>query len=321
MDSPGVSVQPAQSAAQPAAGVGYPAGTHAAGAGRLLVRVGVVAGQRGPLGTRPGPAATRQDADACSARAAGRRRPIWSWRSPSSGRSANGSGFRSRCPSWRSRSPSAANSPAACELYEQAVAVVTEVGATEDVIRLRTRQALLYWLKGDQDASAAAIAEAERSANGVTWPYALVELALAKAELARWGGDAEEARRQLGVATTFLGDDAELANIRAELHDVLGYLADDLGAGPYPPRRGLAGGVRGGARTPDRPGDRRGRGPGRSPRPVRAGGAAARGQRRRTRTAGSLPAGRGQDRAGGAASPRRGTVRRGDAGGYADELV
>jgi predicted ATPase/DNA-binding SARP family transcriptional activator len=116
----------------------------------------------------------------------------------------------------------------ACEHYEQAVAVVTEVGATEDVIRLRTRQALMYWLKGDQDASAAAIAEAERNADSVTWPYALVELALAKAELARWGGHAAEARRQLGVATTFLGDDAEQANIRAELHDVLGYLADDL---------------------------------------------------------------------------------------------
>jgi hypothetical protein len=116
----------------------------------------------------------------------------------------------------------------ACEHYEQAVAVVTEVGATEDVIRLRTRQALFSWMAGDQDASAAAIAEAERSADGVTWPYALVELALAKAELARWGGNAEEARHQLGVATTFLGDDAELASIRAELHDVLGYLADDL---------------------------------------------------------------------------------------------
>jgi predicted ATPase/DNA-binding SARP family transcriptional activator/tetratricopeptide (TPR) repeat protein len=117
---------------------------------------------------------------------------------------------------------------AACELYEEAVAVVTEVGATEDVIRLRTRQALLYWLKGDQDASAAAMAEAERSADGVTWPYALAELALATAELARWSGNAGEARYQLGVATNFLGDDAEQAYMRAELNDVLGYLADDL---------------------------------------------------------------------------------------------
>jgi predicted ATPase/DNA-binding SARP family transcriptional activator len=116
----------------------------------------------------------------------------------------------------------------ACELFEEAAAVVTEVGATEDVIRIRTRQALLYWLNGDRDASAAAIAEAERIAAGVTWPYALTELALARAELARWGGHAEEARRQLGVATTLLGDDAEQASIRAGLHDALGYLSDDL---------------------------------------------------------------------------------------------
>ena len=80
-----------------------------------------------------------------------------------------------------------------------------------------------------EDSSAAAIAEAERCAERVTWPDALVELALAKAELARWGGDAEEARHQLGVATTMLGDDAERANIRAVTHDLLGYLADDLG--------------------------------------------------------------------------------------------
>ncbi len=116
----------------------------------------------------------------------------------------------------------------ACEHCEEAIAVVTEVGAIEDVIRLRTQQALLYWLDGDRDASAAAIAEAERCAEGVTWPYALVELALAKAELARWSGDAAEARHQLGIATALLGDDAEAANIRAGIHDVLGYLADDL---------------------------------------------------------------------------------------------
>ena len=101
-------------------------------------------------------------------------------------------------------------------------------GGIEDVIGLRTRQALLYWLHGDLVASAAAIAEAERCADGVTWPYALVELALAKAELARWRGDAGEARYQLGAATTLMGDDAEQANIRADIHDMLGYLAEDL---------------------------------------------------------------------------------------------
>jgi hypothetical protein len=118
----------------------------------------------------------------------------------------------------------------ACEHYEQAIAVIAELGAIEDVIRLRTHQALLYRLHGDRDASAAAIAEAERSAERVTWPHALVELALAKAELARWSGEVAEARRQLGIATALLGDDAKQPNIRAGIHDALGYLADDLDA-------------------------------------------------------------------------------------------
>ena len=68
----------------------------------------------------------------------------------------------------------------------------------------------------------------QRYAERVAWPDALAELALSKAELARWGGDAEQAYRQLGVATTMLGDEAERANIRAVTHDLLGYLADDL---------------------------------------------------------------------------------------------
>jgi len=116
----------------------------------------------------------------------------------------------------------------ACEHYEQAIAVVTEVGTIEDVIRMRSRQAQLYWLLGDQDSSAAAIADAERYAARVTWPDALVELALSKAELARWGGDAEEAYHQLDVATTMLGDEAERAENRTVTHDLLGYLVGDL---------------------------------------------------------------------------------------------
>ena len=101
----------------------------------------------------------------------------------------------------------------ACEHFEQAIAVVTEVGATEDLIRMRSRQAQLYWLLGDKDSSAAAIADAERCAERVTSPDALVELALKKAELARWDGNAEKAYQQLGVATTILGHEAERATI------------------------------------------------------------------------------------------------------------
>src|SRR5258708_38936617 len=111
----------------------------------------------------------------------------------------------------------------ACEHYEQAIAVVTEVGAIEDVIRMRSRQAQLYWLLGAEDSSTAAIAEAQRCAERVTWPDALAEPALSKAELARWSGNAEETYHQLGVATTMLGDEAERPHIRAVTHDLLGY--------------------------------------------------------------------------------------------------
>jgi predicted ATPase len=117
---------------------------------------------------------------------------------------------------------------AACEYYEQAVAVITEVGATEDVIQIRSRQAQLYWLLGDETASAAAIAEAQRCAERVAWPNALAELALAKAELARWDGDTEESRRQVDLTVALLGDEAELSNVRGITQDLLGYLSDDL---------------------------------------------------------------------------------------------
>ncbi|MEU7787261.1 BTAD domain-containing putative transcriptional regulator [Amycolatopsis sp. NPDC049159] len=117
----------------------------------------------------------------------------------------------------------------ACAYYEEAVVVVTEVGAIEDVVRMRMRQAQLYWLLGDEDASAVALAEAQRAAERVAWPNALAELALSKAELARWRGDFEQARRQLDVATTMLGDGAGLPTVRAVTGDLLGYLATDVG--------------------------------------------------------------------------------------------
>ncbi|MEV3963112.1 BTAD domain-containing putative transcriptional regulator [Nocardia sp. NPDC050193] len=117
---------------------------------------------------------------------------------------------------------------AACELFEQAVAVVTEIGATEDIVGLLSRQAQLYWLTGDTEASAAAMAEAQRCAGRVAWPVALAELALAKAELARWGGDTEQAFEQVRVATEILGSEAEMPQLAAAIHTLLGYLATDL---------------------------------------------------------------------------------------------
>ncbi|MFC0435957.1 BTAD domain-containing putative transcriptional regulator [Kutzneria buriramensis] len=116
----------------------------------------------------------------------------------------------------------------ACAYYEQAIAVVTETGAFEDIVSWRAEQAQFSWLAGDPESSAAAMAEAQRYAERVAWPDALAELALAKAELARWGGDNEQARRHLDVATKVLGAKAEQGNSRSVIEELLGYLAEDL---------------------------------------------------------------------------------------------
>ncbi|MBF6133938.1 winged helix-turn-helix domain-containing protein [Nocardia otitidiscaviarum] len=117
---------------------------------------------------------------------------------------------------------------AAGELFEQAATVVAEVGAYEDTVRMRARQAQLYWLLGDADASEAALAEARRRAEQVAWPIARAELALAEAELARWTGDIERAHRQIDLATTMLGAEAEQPHTSAVVHELRGYLATDL---------------------------------------------------------------------------------------------
>ena len=114
----------------------------------------------------------------------------------------------------------------ACDLFEQAVAVLTELGASEDVIWVRARQGQLFWLLGDAEASAATMAEAQRHAERAAWPSALAWLAMAAAKLAYWRGDPEEVRRQLAVAAATLGPDQP--NTRAAAHDLLGYLADSL---------------------------------------------------------------------------------------------
>jgi hypothetical protein len=116
----------------------------------------------------------------------------------------------------------------ACEHFDQAIAVVAELGALDDVVQLRMRQARLYWLLGDKDACAAAVAEAESGAEGVTWPGTLASLALARAELARWNGNAPDAFEQLGVALQLLGEEALQLHIQAATHDVHAWFAEDL---------------------------------------------------------------------------------------------
>ncbi|HKA50903.1 MAG TPA: BTAD domain-containing putative transcriptional regulator [Candidatus Dormibacteraeota bacterium] len=119
--------------------------------------------------------------------------------------------------------------PRACERYEEAIAALTELGAIEDVVGLRARQAQLYWLLGDERSSTTAITEAERYEHRIGLPDVLADLALSKAQLARWRGEPDEAYEHLAAVRTILGSAEMHGGFRARTQDQYGYLAGDLG--------------------------------------------------------------------------------------------
>jgi predicted ATPase/DNA-binding SARP family transcriptional activator len=116
----------------------------------------------------------------------------------------------------------------ACEHYEEAATALTEVGSTEDVVGVRARLAQLYWRLGDERSSASAMAEAQRCAGGIVWPDALAELALAKAQLARWRGEPDKAREHLATVRAVWGDTEMADSVRAMTMHLYGYLTEDL---------------------------------------------------------------------------------------------
>ncbi|MEU8319367.1 BTAD domain-containing putative transcriptional regulator [Nonomuraea sp. NPDC048881] len=116
----------------------------------------------------------------------------------------------------------------ACEYYEEGAVAQTEVGATEDVVGVWARLAQLHWLLGDERASAAAMAEAQRHADGIVWPDSLAELALGQAKLARWRGEADRVREHLATVQAVLPNDEMVGSVRSTIMDLYGYLADDV---------------------------------------------------------------------------------------------
>ncbi|MFG3338286.1 BTAD domain-containing putative transcriptional regulator [Glycomyces sp. NPDC048151] len=114
----------------------------------------------------------------------------------------------------------------ACKLFDETATALAELGSTEEVVSVRARQAQLYWLSGDERASAAALQLAERFAAGIAWPAIVAELTFAKAHLARWRGDRDEARALLATVRTDLGADGN--GIAFSQKDMSGYLVDDL---------------------------------------------------------------------------------------------
>ena len=140
----------------------------------------------------------------------------------------------------------------ACEHYEQAIAVVTEVGATEDVIRMRSRQAQLYWLLGDEDGQRGR----HRRGTAVRGTGHLAGCAGRAGPLE--GGTRPLGRRRGGGApATRRRDDPAGRRSGAGEHPRGDARPARLPRrrsrrGPRAPRGGLAGGDRGGARAPDR---------------------------------------------------------------------
>lgn len=114
----------------------------------------------------------------------------------------------------------------ACELNEEAAGALTEVGATEEVVGVRARQAQLYWLLGDERSSATAMAQAQQGADRIAWPNTLVELAFSKAHLARWRGEPDLAREQLEVVRSSIVD--TWSGVDFSIKDLLAYLAEDI---------------------------------------------------------------------------------------------
>ncbi|MFK4086457.1 BTAD domain-containing putative transcriptional regulator [Kribbella sp. NPDC020789] len=117
---------------------------------------------------------------------------------------------------------------AACAHYDRAIEIIAEIGGTDDLVRMRSRQGELYWLLDDPERSAAAMAEAQRLAEQVNWPGALAHLALSKATLARWRGDADDVAAQLAAINNLLGAEAEQPNLRTITHSLRAATAEDL---------------------------------------------------------------------------------------------
>jgi predicted ATPase/DNA-binding SARP family transcriptional activator len=112
----------------------------------------------------------------------------------------------------------------ALDYGEQAADVLAELGAVEDMVFLKAREAQLRWLVGDETGSAAAMAQAEEDAASVGWPDAVAGVAYFKADLARWAGDATTARDELSHAEAVLGQAGMDPVFRAMILDSFAYL-------------------------------------------------------------------------------------------------
>jgi predicted ATPase/DNA-binding SARP family transcriptional activator len=112
----------------------------------------------------------------------------------------------------------------ALDYGEQAADVLAELGAVEDMVFLKAKEAQLRWLVGDETGSAAVMTQAEEDAASVGWPDAVAGMAYFKADLARWSGDSTTARAELTRAESLLDRTGMDPVFRAMILDSFAYL-------------------------------------------------------------------------------------------------
>lgn len=114
--------------------------------------------------------------------------------------------------------------PLALDYCQQAAHVFTEIGAREDLVFLRAKEAQLYWMLGDLSGSAAAMAQAEHDAERVAWADAHAAVAYSKGDLAQWSGHFGMARRELSRVEAALQNVPADPIFRSMILDSLAYV-------------------------------------------------------------------------------------------------
>nr|WP_225955246.1 BTAD domain-containing putative transcriptional regulator [Kibdelosporangium phytohabitans] len=112
--------------------------------------------------------------------------------------------------------------------FDEALAVGTQLGVSEDLVQNRLRQAQLRLLNGDGPGCAAAIVMAEQAAVRTGLPSAMALVEHSAAEIARWTGDLTTARTRLTKADTLVDHNWSIACAVATQWGYLDALTGDL---------------------------------------------------------------------------------------------
>jgi predicted ATPase/DNA-binding SARP family transcriptional activator len=112
---------------------------------------------------------------------------------------------------------------------EEAIALLSELGTSEDLLQLWMRLAQAHFMQGRPEEAVAVLAEAERNAEQMGSGFGLAGVSFARANLARFRGDRETARRKLDESSAHIAEALVAPQFRAILANGYGLLAAEEG--------------------------------------------------------------------------------------------